>query len=88
MEILDKLENTLINFEPPPNLSPHALHDKYESIITVAKERLVKAEEDIPPPSNQLALWKKKPILISACENLTIAQQNKNVKEQLTLINC
>ncbi|KAK0476044.1 hypothetical protein IW261DRAFT_1421840 [Armillaria novae-zelandiae] len=56
MDILDDLEKTLTDFEPPSDLSPHALHGKYESIITVAKEWMAKAEEDIPPPPNQLAL--------------------------------
>ncbi|KAK0214566.1 hypothetical protein IW262DRAFT_1300645 [Armillaria fumosa] len=45
------------------DLSPHTLHGKYESIIMVAKKRMAKAEDDIPPPPNQLALHKKEPVL-------------------------
>ncbi|KAK0215018.1 hypothetical protein IW262DRAFT_1300256 [Armillaria fumosa] len=64
MEILDELEKTLTHFEPPSDLSPHALHGKYESIITVAKEQMAKAEDDILPLPNQLALRKKEPVLL------------------------
>ncbi|KAK0478701.1 hypothetical protein IW261DRAFT_1420075 [Armillaria novae-zelandiae] len=65
MDILDDLEKTLTDFELPSDLSPHALRGKYKSIITVAKEQMAKAEEDIPSPPNQLALGvhKKEPIL-------------------------